>query len=32
VEATRARVDRLLASRRFPEPSPDWPAIPWPPF
>jgi hypothetical protein len=32
VEATRARVDRLLTSRRFPEPSPDWPAIPWPPF
>jgi hypothetical protein len=32
VDATRARVDRLLTRRRFPEPSPDWPAIPWPPF
>jgi uncharacterized repeat protein (TIGR03843 family) len=32
VAATTARVDRLLADRRFPEPSPDWPAIPWPPF
>ncbi len=32
VHATKARVDRLLTSRRFPEPSPDWPAIPWPPF
>ena len=31
VEATRARVDRLLTRRRFPEPSPDWPAIPGPP-
>ena len=32
VEATRARVDSLLASGRFPGPSPDWPAIPWPPY
>jgi uncharacterized repeat protein (TIGR03843 family) len=32
VEATRARVDRLLRSRRHPQPSADWPAIPWPPF
>jgi uncharacterized repeat protein (TIGR03843 family) len=32
VEATKARVDRLLTRRRYPEPSPDWPAIPWPPF
>jgi uncharacterized repeat protein (TIGR03843 family) len=32
VEATKLRVDRLLASRRHPQPSPDWPAIPWPPF
>jgi uncharacterized repeat protein (TIGR03843 family) len=32
VEATRLRVDRLLSSRRHPQPSPDWPAIPWPPF
>lgn len=32
VRATTARVDRLLASRRHPQPSQDWPAIPWPPF
>jgi len=25
-------VDALLASGCFPFPSPDWPAIPWPPF
>jgi uncharacterized repeat protein (TIGR03843 family) len=32
VRATARRVDRLLASGVHPEPSPDWPAIPWPPF
>lgn len=32
IEATRTRVAELLASRRFPSPSPDWPAIPWPPI
>ena len=32
VQATVERVDRMLTSRRHPEPSPDWPAIPWPPF
>ena len=32
VDATRARVAELLASRRFPGPNPDWPAIPWPPY
>jgi uncharacterized repeat protein (TIGR03843 family) len=32
VRATVRRVDRLLASGRHPEPSQDWPAIPWPPF
>ena len=32
VRATVARVDRMLTSGRHPEPSPDWPAIPWPPF
>jgi uncharacterized repeat protein (TIGR03843 family) len=31
VEATIARVDALLAAGCFPFPSPDWPAIPWPP-
>jgi uncharacterized repeat protein (TIGR03843 family) len=32
VKATARRVDRLLESGRFPLPSPNWPAIPWPPF
>jgi uncharacterized repeat protein (TIGR03843 family) len=32
VRATTRRVDRLLETRLHPEPSPDWPAIPWPPF
>ena len=32
VRATTRRVDELLAGRRFPLPSPTWPAIPWPPF
>jgi hypothetical protein len=32
VEATRRRVEGLLATRRWPMPSPHWPAVPWPPF
>jgi uncharacterized repeat protein (TIGR03843 family) len=32
VTATVRRVDRLLTCRRYPEPSGDWPAVPWPPF
>ena len=32
VRATRRRVDRLLRAGVHPEPSGDWPAIPWPPF
>jgi len=32
VRATVRRVDTLLATERFPLPSPTWPAIPWPPF
>lgn len=32
IEATRARIDGLLASGRFPGPNPEWPAIPWPPY
>ncbi len=32
VRRTVERVDRLLASGIHPEPSEDWPAIPWPPF
>ncbi|WP_410173635.1 SCO1664 family protein, partial [Frankia nepalensis] len=32
IAALAGRVDRLLARGRFPHPSADWPAIPWPPF
>lgn len=32
LRATVRRVDTLLDTRRFPLPSPAWPAIPWPPF
>jgi uncharacterized repeat protein (TIGR03843 family) len=32
VVAVTRRVDRLLSTRRHPEPSGDWPAVPWPPF
>lgn len=32
VAATRRRIRRLLATGHYPEPSEDWPAIPWPPF
>jgi hypothetical protein len=32
VTRTRARVDRLLASGRHPEPAGDWPPVPWPPI
>ena len=31
LDATRARVDALLASGVHPEPTGEWPAIPWPP-
>ncbi|MGW0075766.1 SCO1664 family protein [Streptomyces cellulosae] len=31
IDATRARVDSLLATGIHPEPGGDWPAIPWPP-
>ena len=31
LDATRARVDVLLAAGKHPEPSGEWPAIPWPP-
>jgi hypothetical protein len=32
VTATRRRIERLLRSGRFPQPSETWPAVPWPPF
>jgi uncharacterized repeat protein (TIGR03843 family) len=30
--ALKARVSRLQRTKVFPSPSPDWPAVPWPPF
>jgi hypothetical protein len=30
--ALNFRIDRLLSERVFPEPSDEWPAVPWPPF
>ena len=32
VTRTARRVQQLLRTGRFPQPSRDWPAIPWPPF
>jgi len=32
VRATQRRVASLLTDGVFPQPSPNWPAIPWPPF
>jgi hypothetical protein len=26
------RIDSLLSTQRFPTPSDEWPAVPWPPF
>ncbi|MFD8214622.1 SCO1664 family protein [Streptomyces sp. NPDC059697] len=31
INATRARVEAMLAAGKHPEPSGEWPAIPWPP-
>ena len=32
IEATKERIGRILHDGRFPTPSEDWPAVPWPPF
>jgi uncharacterized repeat protein (TIGR03843 family) len=32
VTATIRRIERLLTTGCYPEPSGEWPAIPWPPF
>ena len=32
IQATIARIDRALMEGSFPQPNPDWPAVPWPPF
>jgi hypothetical protein len=31
-DALTMRVERLIADSRFPEPNPEWPSVPWPPF
>ena len=32
IDALINRTSRLIASKSFPEPNPEWPHIPWPPF
>lgn len=32
IQALRNRCISLLSANKFPEPNPDWPHIPWPPF
>jgi uncharacterized repeat protein (TIGR03843 family) len=32
VAATARRIRRLLSKGMFPQPNPNWPAVPWPPF
>jgi uncharacterized repeat protein (TIGR03843 family) len=32
VTAVRRRIDGLLRTGRYPEPSGNWPPVPWPPF
>ena len=32
LNATVDRIERALSQKCFPEPNPDWPAVPWPPF
>lgn len=31
IEALVSRISQLIADGRYPEPNPEWPAIPWPP-
>lgn len=32
IDALQMRIDRLISESTFPEPNPEWPAVPWPPF
>ena len=32
IKACISRIDRMLKDQSFPEPSPNWPAVPWPAF
>ena len=31
IQALNMRIEKLIHQRKFPEPSPSWPAVPWPP-
>ena len=31
IQALYLRIEKLIHQRKFPEPSPSWPAVPWPP-
>jgi hypothetical protein len=32
IKALTTRILRLIEGKSFPEPNPEWPHIPWPPF
>ena len=32
IAALRLRIERLLTEKRMPQPSDEWPAVPWPPY
>lgn len=32
ISAMRVRIEKLISTSLFPEPNPEWPHIPWPPF
>jgi hypothetical protein len=32
LHALFGRIERLISSGTFPEPSDEWPSVPWPPF
>ena len=32
ISALQGRIENLIQMRKFPEPNPEWPHIPWPPF
>lgn len=32
LQALLGRIERLISTKTFPEPSDEWPAVPWPPF
>jgi hypothetical protein len=32
ISALKQRIEKLISTAVFPEPNPEWPHIPWPPF